>query len=326
MNGLPYLFRWGAAAGLLLGFAASALLCLGVGMVLGEAFVRTGSSLTGAALTTARLPEALSRNAVGILSILPLVVAVLAAMHGGLPGWLARFTTNVVRFVRECLKFPAREHSWFGGPANPGLAPSFAGSCLPLIVAAFLLGSYGARSAEPSRPPVTYVFFSDSMLSVLPIHPLVHFENAGIDAARELTGRGTTLDDARRAALKRFVDALRPCARPVAIRPYGFASDDPFAGVDQAESDRLNFEVANRRAQAVREELEALVKGGLAESGMTVEAEIKWTGFEQMKKERDTMIRVPAGSARHPPADRVAMLRVTVAGVCGAAEPDGNGN
>lgn len=318
MTRLLYLFRSVGAVNLLLAFVAFCLLCLWAGMVLGVAFVRTGSSFVSSSLMTAWMPEALRRNADDLLSVMPLTGAVLAAMHGGLPSRLARFATSIVQFLEECLKLPAGGHSWFGKPGEPGLMPSFVAPCPSLVVAAFLLGSYGAMPPEPARPPVTYVFSSDSMLSVLPIHLLVHFENAGIDAADELTERGTTLNDARRAGLEEVVEVLRPCAasdRPVTIRPYGFASDDPFPG-DVRESDRLNVEAANRRARAAHDALAALI-----EPGMTIEAPVVWERFEEMANARNSMIRVPEGSDRDSLADRVVVLRLTSTGACRAVDP-----
>ena len=323
MARLLYLFRSVGAVNLLLAFVAFCLLCLWAGMVLGVAFVRTGSSFVSSSLMTAWMPEALRRNADDLLSVMPLTGAVLAAMHGGLPSRLARFATSIVQFLEECLKLPAGGHSWFGKPGEPGLMPSFVAPCPSLVVAAFLLGSYGAMPPEPARPPVTYVFSSDAMLSVLPIHLLVHFENAGVDAADELTERGTTLNDARRAGLEEVVEALRPCAasdRPVTIRPYGFASDDPFPG-DVRESDRLNVEAANRRARAAHEALAALI-----EPGMTIEAPVVWERFEEMANARNSMIRVPEGSDRDSLADRVVVLRLTSTGDCRAVGPYGPSN
>lgn len=190
-----------------------------------------------------------------------------------------------------------------------------------MIAAAFLFGSYGAPAdPPPRRPPVVYVS-PDSMLSVLPIHPLVHFENAAVDGAGELTERGTTLHDARRTTLTEDVEALRPCATldsPVTIRPYGFASDHPFLmpGVDRDESDRLNVEAANRRAGAVYDAL-----AGSIEPGMTIEAPIVWKRFDEMVNVRNSMIRVPEGSDRDPAADRVVVLHLMSLGVCRAFDP-----
>lgn len=319
MNGPPHRWaRWVGAAILLLAGAAFGLVCLWAGMKLGVLFVRTGSSFIGSPSMTAWLPEELRGNVGGVLSALPMVAAVLAAMRSGLPAWFAQFASGVVQFVNECLKLPTGRHSWFGLPGRPGLLPSFAAPCLILTVAGFLLGSYAAAPTEPSRPAVTYVFSSDSMLSILPIHPLVHFENAELGADGKLTGRGTTLNDARKGALTKIVEALRPCAaadRSVTIKPYGFASDDPFLvpGVDSEDSDRLNVDAANRRARAVHKALDTLIE---REAGMTVEAPIVWETFERMQNERNSMIRVPEGAGRDPFADRVVLLRLPSTGVC----------
>ena len=335
MTGPLYLLlRWGGAANLLLAFAAFGLLCLWAGMVLGVAFVQAGSQFADGLLDSRRItmfvPEALRRNPDNVLSVMPLVVAVLAVMHGG--GWatrLARFATSVVRLLEECLKFPAGEHSWFGEPGKPGLLQSFLAPCPHLAVAAFLVGSYGATPAEPSRRPVAYVLSPDSMLSILRVHPLVHFENAEVGPADELTERGVTLSAAREAALEEVVEALRPCAapeRPVTIRPYGFASDDPFLdrfsdGI-RDDSDELNVEAANRRAEAVHAALAKLTEPREPdEPGMTVEAPIAWSGFDEMVEERNAMIRVPEDSARDPFDDRVVVLNMMSTGACRAVDP-----
>ena len=320
MKGL--LFRWGGAAILLLAFVAFGALCLWMGLVLGTAFVRAGASF----METAWIPEELRRNADDLVSVMPLAAAVLAAMHGGLPILFTRFSTSIVQFLEECLTLPAGKHSWWGEPGQAGLVSSFLAPCPHLITAAFLFGSYGAP-ADPLRPPVTYVFSPDSsMLSVLPLNPLLYFENAAVGSAGELTERGTTLQDARRVPLKEFVQKLRRCAtsdRPVTIRPYGFASDDPFLtpGVDSEESDVLNVAAANRRARAVYDALNELISELIEPEepgGMTVEAPTEWDTFEEMTSERDSMIRVPDGSDRDPFADRVAVLRLMSFGACEA--------
>lgn len=333
MTGPRYLWRWFCAASLLLAFVAFGLLCLWAGMVLGVAFVQTGSSLFPDANSSRWIatfvPEALRRDPGDILSVMPLVAAVLAAMHGGWSTRLAHFATSVVRLLEECLRFPPGEHSWFGEPGKPGLLPSFLAPCPHLAVAAFLLGSFGAAPAEPSRPPVAYVLSPDSMLSVLRVHPLVHFENAEVGPAGELTERGVTLSAARKAAIEEVVEALRPCAaadRPVTIRSYGFASDDPFRSSDgiRDDSDELNVEAANRRAMAVHEALAQLT--GPGEPGMTVEAPIAWDGFAEMVEARNMMIRVPTESARDPFDDRVVVLNMMSTGACRAVDPPAPAN
>lgn len=311
---LLYLFRWGGAAILLLSFVMFGALCLWAGLVFGTAFVRTGTPF----LQAPWIPEELRRNADDLVSVMPLAAAVLASMRGGLPILLARFSTSIVGFLEECMKLAAGGPSWLGEPGRAGLLPSFLAPSPHLIAAAFLLGSYGAPAEQPPRrPPVVYVS-PDSILSVLPIHPLVHFENAAIDGAGELTERGTTLHDARRTVLREDIEALRPCAtldRPVTIRPYGFASDHLFQmpGVDRDESDRLNVEVANRRAGAVYDAL-----AELSGPGMTVEAPIVWERFDEMVNARNSMIRVPDGSDRDPSADRVVVLHLMSLGACRA--------
>lgn len=260
---------------------------------------------------------------------MPLVVAALAAMHGGWSTQIVHFATSVVKLLEECLKFPKGEHSWVGPRRDPGLLQSFLGPCPHLAVVAFLVGSYGAPPAEPSRPPVAYVLSPDSMLSVLRVHPLVHFENAEVGPTDELTERGVTLSTAREAALEEVVEALRPCAvpeRPVTIKPYGFASDDPF--LDQFsdgirdDSDELNVEAANRRAEAVHAAFAKLAESAAPdEPGMTVEAPIAWGGFDEMVEARNAMIRVPADSERDPFDDRVVVLRMMSTGACRAVDP-----
>ena len=329
MKGL--LFRWGGAAILLLAFVALGALCLWLGWKLGRGFVW----LVASVMETPWIPwipeewvpwtseEELSRNADDIVSGLPLAIAVLAAMRGGFPTLLAGFLTSIGQFLKECLKIMLK-----GKPDWARLMSSFVTPGLFVFMAAFLLGSYSAPT-EPRRPPVTYVFSPDFMLSVLPLNPLVHFENAAVGSAGELTERGTTLQDARRVPLKEFVQKLRRCAasdRPVTIKPYGFASDDPFLtpGVDSEESDELNVDAANRRARAVYDALTELISELIEPEepgGMTVEAPTEWNTFEEMTSERNSMIRVPDGSNRDPFADRVAVLRLMSFGACEAADP-----
>ena len=328
-----YLSRWVVAASLPLAFAVFGLLCLWAGMVLGTAFVQTGDLFADGLPDSSRwvtrfVPEALRRNSRDVFSVVPLVVAALAAMHGGWSKQIASFATSVKPLLEECLKFPKGKHSWFGNDKRAGLLQSFLGPCPHLAVLAFLVGSYGAPPAEPSRP-VAYVLSPDSMLSVLRVHPLVHFENAEVGPTDELTERGVTLSAARETALDEVVEALRPCAapeRPVTIRPYGFASDDPFLdrfsdGI-RDDSDELNVAAANRRAEAVHAALAKLTESAAPdEPGMTVEAPIAWSGFDEMVEARNAMIRVPADSARDPFDDRVVVLRMMSTGACRAVDP-----
>ena len=321
---LLYLSRWGGAAILLLAFVAFGALCLWAGLVVGTEFVQWGASFIEAAW----IPEELHLNAPKLVSAIPLAAAVVAAIHGSLPTLLTRFWTSIVRFLEECLKLAAGQASWLGEPDRAGLLPSFLAPCPHLIAAAFLFGSYGAPT-EPPRPPVTYVFSPDSMPSVLPIHPLVHFENAAVGAAGELTEHGTTLQDARRVLLKEFVQRLRQCAtssRPVTIRPYGFASDDPFEipGIDHAESNGLNVGAANLRALSVYDALTELISELIEPEepgGMTVEAPTEWNTFKEMASRRNSMIRVPEESNRDPFADRVVVLHLTSFGTCRPVDP-----
>lgn len=130
---------------------------------------------------TVWMPEALRRNADTLLSVMPLTAAVLAAMQGGLPSWLGRFATSIVQFPR---RMPEAAGGWTllvrrARRAGPDPVFSRLAPCPSLIVAAFLLGSYGATPAEPARPPVTYVFSSNSMLRILPIHPAGAFRECG---------------------------------------------------------------------------------------------------------------------------------------------------
>ena len=310
---LLHLFRWGGAAILLLLFVAFGVLCLWAGLVVGPEFVRIVASFIKAAW----LPEELRSNADNLVSVVPLAATGLAAMHGNLPTLLAGFSKSIVMFLHECLKLAVSGHS-----GRAGLLPSFLAPSPHLIAVGFLFGSYGAP-AEPLRPPVVYVS-PDSMLSVLPIHPLVHFENAAVDSERVLTERGVTLSDARRAVLEADIEALRPCAvpdRPVTIRPYGFASDDRFAipGVDLDESDRLNVDAANRRAWAAYDALNELIEEN--ELSMVVKKPFKWETIKEMRDERNSMIRVPQGSDRDPFADRVAVLHLMSLGTCRAVDP-----
>ena len=310
---LLHLFRWSGAASLLLLFVTFGALCLWAGLVVGTEFVQKGASF----INVPWLPDELRSNADEIVSVMPLAAAALAAMHGNLPTLLAGFSKSIVMFLHECLKLAASEH--FG---RAGLLPSFLAPSPHLVAVGILFGSYGAP-VEPSRPPLVYVA-PDSMLSVLPIHPLVHFENAAVDGERVLTERGITLPDARRAMLKADLKALRPCAapdRPVTIRPYGFASDDRFAipGVNRDESDRLNVAVANRRARAVYDALNRLIEEN--ELSIAVDEPFEWETFEKMREARNSMIRVPEGSDRDPFSDRVAVLHLMSLGACGAVDP-----
>ena len=307
----------------LLAFCVTSFLFLWAGLEVGVTVVREISSYFGrSGFIVDWIPEELRQNAGDVASVAPLALVVLVAIRGALPTWFAQFgMLAFLSLMGEMKKL------WRAGlPDSPRPTPatmllSLLKPGVPVFGAAFLIGSYGT-TAVPSRPPVTYVVAPDPMLTVLQIQPVVHFENAEIDVSVEpfgLTERGTTLDDARQAALQRMIEALRPCAAsdpPVSIRPYGFASDDPFqgggAGLD--DSDRLNVEAANRRARSVYGALDMLARS--VAPGVEVEAPMEWSDFDEMRRVRNSMIVVPDESARDPFADRVVLLSLTSTGAC----------
>ena len=313
----------GACVVPLLVFCMTSFLFLRAGLEAGVRVVQEASSFFGrSGFIVDWIPEELRQNAGDVASVAPSALAVLVAIRGALPTWFAQFGMLAFRSLMNEMK-----KLWRAGlPGSP--RPTLVTMLLSLLKpgvsvfgAAFLIGSYGT-TAKPSRPPVTYVVAPDSVLTVLQIHPVMHFENAEIDASVEpfgLTERGTTLDDARQAALQRMVEALRSCAAsdpPVAIRPYGFASDDPFqgGGAELEDSDRLNVEAANRRARSVYGALDMLARS--VAPGVEVEAPMEWSDFDEMRRVRNSMIVVPDKSARDPFADRVVLLSLTSTGAC----------
>ena len=308
---------WGFVCAVsLVATATVCLLGLWAGLKAGVMVVKKSSSYfeNAPGWISALIPDELLQNAGEFASVTPATIVVVAIMRNAVPTWFAQFGTSAFGSLIDEVK-----RLWHAG--RPGSPRSPSGTVLLSLIkpgvsvfcAAFLLGTIGSFG-NGSRPPATYVFPSDSTLNVLAIHPVVHFENAGVDSSVELTGRGTTLNAARRVSLTEFVQKLRRCAtseRPVTIKLYGFASDDPFAGIDEAKSDELNVEAANRRARSVYDALTELISGG-----MTVDVPTQWTTFADMASTRDLMIRFPAGTDRDPFADRVVVLHLTSFGTC----------
>lgn len=323
---------WGFVCAVsLLATVTVSLLCLRVGLDVGVLVVKKSSLYFRNApdWISIWIPDELLQNVGGLVSVTPVTIAVLAVMRGAVPTWFAQFGMSAFRSLIADLKRLWRaRHPGSPRPPSGEVLLSLIKPGVSVFCAAFLVGSVGSfgTATVPSRSPITYVFAPDSMLSVLPIHPLVHFENAEIDASvepAELAARGTALNDAQKAVLNRVVEALRPCAapdRPVAIKPYGFASDDPIQirGAEPDESDRLNVEAANRRARGVYDELIESVAPNVP--GMTVEAPIVWREFDEMRNVRNSMIRVPEESERDPSADRVVLLSLTSTGACRSAD------
>lgn len=81
------------------------------------------------------------------------------------------------------------------------------------------------------------------------------FENAKLEEGEaRLNGRGVRLEESHRNRLRGVADHLAELARgsrPLAVRVAGYASEAPFRGLPPSESDELNREAANRRADAV---------------------------------------------------------------------------
>lgn len=277
------------------------------------------------------IPDELLQNAGEFVSVTPSAIVVAAIMTGAVPTWSAQFGTSAFRsLIDEVKKLWHAKRPGSSRPPSGTVLLSLIKPGVSVFCAAFLLGTIGSFGNE-SRPPATYVFPSDSTLNVLPIHPVVHFENAEINSfvePFELTDRGTTLNDAQKESLKEFVQKLRQCAtseRPVTITLYGFASDDLFviSGVDKTKSNKLNVEVANRRAGAVYDALTEFISELIEPKepgGMTVEAPAKWNTFEEMVGTRNSMIHFPEGTDRDrdrdPLADRVVVLHPTSLGTC----------
>ena len=149
-----------------------------------------------------------------------------------------------------------------------------------------------------------------------PVHLLVHFENARLSGASgDLSDEGIVLEPVHRTMLQDTVNALAECAaqgNPVTITPYGFASSAPFVG--RNDTDDLNMQAANRRADAVHEELLRLSAG---RPNLKIKAPTRWRTFGDMVAVRDACIESPSGSrVRGSFLDRVVVLDLQTTGRC----------
>lgn len=155
-----------------------------------------------------------------------------------------------------------------------------------------------------------------SLTTLLPVHLLVHFRNAQLSGANgDLVDEGIVLEPVHQTMLRGTVNALAECAAlgsPVTITPYGFASSAPFTG--RYDTDDLNVQVANGRADAVHDELVRLSAG---RPNLSIEAPTKWNTFEDMVAARDACIESPSGArARGSFLDRVVVLDLQTTGRC----------
>ena len=158
--------------------------------------------------------------------------------------------------------------------------------------------------------------------TLLPVHLLVHFRNAQLSGADGGLGdEGIVLEPVHRTMLHRTVDALAACAvpgSPVTITPYGFASSAPFVG--RNNTDELNLQVANGRAEAVHDELVRLSAG---RSNLRIKDPTEWDTFEEMVAARDACIESPSGArARGSFLDRVVVLDLQTTGSCAGMTAD----
>ena len=152
--------------------------------------------------------------------------------------------------------------------------------------------------------------------TLLPVHLLVHFENAQLSGASgELGDEGIVLEPVHQTMLHGTVNALAECTAqgsPVTIKPYGFASSAPFVG--RSDTDDLNVQVANGRADAVHDELMRL---SAERPNLSIKAPTKWSTFEDMVMARNACIESPSGTrARGAFLDRVVVLDLQTMGRC----------
>ncbi len=280
------------------------------GIEFGRAFQETGSLLTDL------LVEVLRDASNGLLMLAPAGATLLLRTYlpNGVKEWLGSLYSALKRAWNDVKEYVLRGEDWHKVPL------AFLKLGLYTAAAAFLLGWYGEVVSQTSPPaPVVRPAYAVSAAdpdALLPVHLLVHFDNAAIDQDGEFTGRGVSVDNARREELRTTVETLGSCVAPgheVTIQPYGFASDDGFRGLQHERSNQLNVEAANRRATVVHE---ALAMFADRVFGVAVEAPRKWKDLPTMIQARDSMVPVAEGNDRNAFADRVVILFVSDSGVC----------
>ena len=288
------------------------LLFAGLGIAfgrLGTAFENQLTAMTVQPLANQWLLEILAATGKGFLVLAPASAGVLIARwyFADLFALCKELWKSLKEAARSCWTFLAGDNSWFALMSSLLKACIYVGS--PLVLA----GLYG-EVLPPDRPPEQYVVSATDPV-LLPVRLHVNFDNAEIDAVNhELTGRGVTLDTSRSAALQTTMNTLARCVTPdnnVAIRLYGFASEDPFRGLESDESASLNVEAADRRADAVYQALAALAGGDVA-----IETPKQWDDLGQMERKRNAMIPVPEDTNRDVFADRVVVLYLSNSGTC----------
>ena len=131
--------------------------------------------------------------------------------------------------------------------------------------------------------------------SLLPLSDHVHFDDAAIGANKELTGEGTQLTARGNEQLRETVAALGRLSKcreeTITVRPYGFASDEPFRHLasDDEKNSMLNQEAARLRGEAVQMALAEHIENlGAAAAGIELAEAHSWNTIEEMQNQRDS--------------------------------------
>lgn len=244
------------------------------------------------------------------LSVVLPYLAVFIALAVSKPAELYRkVVESLTQLFGVSIRFITSGASWRDLTFSYLKAGTYVGICI--LAPSFLINTTPTRSVPGSNPAY---LIAESVQHLLPVQLVINFANAELDEDGQLSNRGVALDDSRKRTLKTTMKTLAGCATAdnvVTVKPYGFASEDGFRDLEGDKSNKLNVQVANRRAEAVYQALDAMPFGSVE-----IKKPRQWNNFEEMEHKRNAMIQACEKSSRDAFADRVVVLYLSSSGNC----------
>ena len=162
---------------------------------------------------------------------------------------------------------------------------------------------------------------------LLPVSDRIYFDNATINPGSrfgeklELGKRGVTLGPSQKKALEETVQSLGELAdchqKDITVQVAGFASYASFFGVTPKDSNPLNLDASNDRAQDVFAELQ---KTACKIARISIEEPAQRTCFHRMEADRNKLLDVPDASHSEDVEERIVKLYWPELGPC-TSEP-----
>ncbi len=219
---------------------------------------------------------------------------------------------SLAQLFRVSIGFITSGESWSDLTSSYLKAGTYVGICI--LASSFLVSTTPTSSVPDSNPAY---LIAESVQRLLPVQLVINFANAELDEDGRLSNWGVALGATRETTLKTLKKTMKTLAgcgttdNVVTVKPYGFASEDAFRDLERDKSNKLNVQVANRRAEAVYQALDAMQVGSVE-----IKKPRPWNNFKEMECKRNAMIRVPESSPRDAFADRVVVLHLSSSGNC----------